>query len=476
MNHPNPPDYGSGPVNFTGAGKDAGPFAAFDNTINYQNMIRYQMVTQYNQSNPTQYNMPPSMQAKILQDSRYSYGVPGGQDASYYNRQADLNRTSYAAAIASGTVNMTAWGIAAAGAAGLGFGAAGALPYAGGAATAVIGGGIGAAAMGLLAPIAATIPIGMMVGKKLEDITTRQKYMHTIALDLQMNRDKMGMGGLSYDQATGAGRNVTDFMMDKGYFDPSQKMKIHQIGISSGMLSAAGAKAGSTQQYEKNFKELVKATEDIVKVMQTTIEGGMSLIKEVNQIGFKTLPQVKSQIRGAKAFGAATGLGFQNMMQIGEAGALSVQGTPWKASVGASMHQMGAMAAHAVAAASPAGAFAVEKVGGVAQAGAVVARAQMNMMSSGIGTRMAAYAMNPDGTINEGRMNTLLSGKPSAYEIVSGANRVGYQMGTSRVRFDMFKEDMMNQMSDVQRAQFFNVGFNKWRGGRGGSALDQAAA
>lgn len=324
----------------------------------------------------------------------------------------------------------------------------------------------------MLPALAATIPIGMSISNRMNQNLDRQKFMHSIALDLEQNRGRLGMSGLTYDQATSGGRAVSDMMMnDKGkFFNREQMHRIAKIGTAEGMLD----NSGSINNYKRNVKDLIEATEDVVKTLQTTIEGGMSIIKEVNQIGFKTLPQVKAAIRTAKAAGTSTGIGMQNMMQVGAAGARAVQGTPWKASVGASMFQMGAVGASAVAAASPAGAYAVERAGGVAQAGASIAAAQMNMMQSGIGSRMAAYAMNPNGTMNEGKLKTLLSGAPSAYQIVMGANETGYQMGSNRVRFGMFKADMLNQLSDTERSQFTGVMFDKWREGRGGGALNQA--
>lgn len=328
---PNPPEYGQGPANFANQA-DAGPFSAFDNTINYQNMMRYQMVTQYQQQQTTPYNLPPSMQRKILTDPRYSYGVPEGQNSDYYNRQSELNRTAYSGAITTGALGMGAWSAAGAAMAAAKFG--GMTAFGG--------------SMLLSAPITA------MISNRVNETMERQKYMHSIALDLRANREKLGMSGLSYDEASALGGSLAGMMMEKtgtfgqkqaGFFNAEQMSRIHKIGVSGGLINAAGPRSGTIGQYEKNFKELVKTTEDIVKVLNTTIEGGMSIIKEMNQIGFTTLPQIRSQIKGAKAIGGATGLGFQNTMQLGAAGAQAVQGTPWNASVGASMYQMGAVAA-----------------------------------------------------------------------------------------------------------------------------------
>lgn len=457
---PNSPQYGQGPVNFANQA-DAGPFASFDNTINYQNMLRYQMVTQYQQQQATPYNLPPSMQRRVLTDPRYSYGVPEGQDPAYYNRQAELNRTAYAGALTTGALGMPAWGAAGVAMAAMKFG--GITAFGG--------------SMLLSAPITA------IIASRVNQTMERQKYMHSIALDLQQNREKLGMSGLSYNEASALGGSMADMMMEKtgafgqkqaGFFNAEQMSRIHKIGVAGGMMSAAGPRSGTIGQYQRNFKELVSATEEIVKTLQTTIEGGMSIIKEMNQIGFTTLPQIRSQIKAAKAIGGATGLGFQNTMQLGAAGAQAVQGTPWNASVGASMYQMGAVAASTIAGASRQSAYAVDRVGGVAQAGAVIANAQMNILQSGIGTRIAAYAMNPDGSMNQGRLNAMLSGRVSAYQTVSGANNTGYAMGQDRVRFGMFKADMLNNLSDTERAGLTRQAFRMWGAERYGSLENKA--
>jgi len=446
---PTPPPYGQGPANF--AGQPMGPFAPFNNQIDYQAMMRYQMVAQYQQQQPTQYNLPQQMQRQVLTDPRYSYGVQGGLDPSYYNRQASLNRTAYAGAITTGALSSAAWSAVAAPLAAAGF----------------------AGSSVFLPAMALTAPITNMIAGRVDQNLTRQKYMHSIAMDLQQNRDRLGMSGLTYNQATAGGAMAAGMMLDdKGkFFSKEQMMRIHKIGLSEGMLN----QSGSVSRYTRNLKDLIDSTEEIVKALQTTIEGGMSIIKEVNQIGFKTLPQVRSAIRMAKAGGTATGIGMQNMLQIGAAGAQAVQGTPWTAATGASMFQMGAVNAAAIANASSAGARAVERAGGVGQAGAGIASFQMNVLQSGIGTRMAAYAANPDLTVNQGRLRNLLSGNVSGYQIVSGANQAGYAMGANRVRFDMFKEDLLNQMSDQDRARAAKVAFNEWRRGRGGGGLNQAA-
>jgi len=457
MAPPTPPPYGTGPANFANPSGNEGPFSPFDNTINYQNMARYQMVTQYNQYQPIpSFSYPLAQQRKMLLDSRYSYGDTYGiyDTAAYYNRNAALQRTAYSAAIGSSAANWMAWGAASAGTAAAGIG------------------GI----TGFFAPLILTSPLSSIITKRAQETLDRQKYMQSIALDLQINRERLGMRGITYNEASSAGMVISNWMMsEKGrFFNPEQMLRIQKIGIASGLLTAGGRNAGTIQQYVQNVKDLISATEDIVKTLQTTADGALSLMKELNNTGFTSLNQIKQQVKMAKAIGGMTGIGTQNAFQLGAAGAQAVQGTPWNAAVGASMFQMGGVAARAISASSAQGAYAVERAGGIAQAGAIIAGTQMNILQSAIGTRMAAYIMNPNGTLNQNRLSELLAGKPTAYQVVSGANATGFAMGQDRVRFEMFKGDLWNQLSDTERISLTRQAFRLWGQGRYGSLENKA--
>jgi len=451
-----PPEFGYGPVNFARPGH-IDPFAAFDNRIRYNDMIRQQMISQYQQGAVQPTSMTLAQQRHIAMDPRFQYGVPGGQDPRHYQRQAELRRMGTGTAIAKTAMDIGSWGPAAA---------------IGGA---TIGGIGGAVAF----PIVATAAALYMPMRGINNAMARQTFMHGMAADIEQYRDQLGFrGGLSYNQATNLAGSMQRNMYQGGFFNPGQQSQIHKIALSNKMISARGGGApGSLRQYERNFEELRETTEEVVKLLQTTIEGGMSVIKELQQTGFGGMRQVKSQIRQAKAFGGITGLGAQNMMQIGAAGARAVQGTPWAANVGATMYQSGAAQAATMARMGPAGAYAVQRAGGVAAAGGALANAQMNVLSSGMGTKAVAYAMNASGTVDQGRMARLMGGKVGAYEMVVGASERGYAMGPSgRVMFELNKEDVLNQMSDIGRTQMVNRVFQAWGQGRYGTNQAKAVA
>lgn len=453
---PMPPDYGYGPVNYANQGGND-PFGAFDNRIRYNDMVRHQMVSQYQQEVVRPSTMTLSQARQVATERRFQYGVPGGQDPRFYERQAELSRMAYGSSLSKGMLDIGMYGLAEAGLTAAGVGTIGAFTL----------------------PIAATLAPMHFINKGVQNSLERRKFVHGIAADVEQYRDRLGFkGGLSYSQATRLGTSLQESMYEPGqFFSKSQQMDIHKIGLSNNLINAAGKgmSSGTISQYKKNFEELRDTTEEVVKLLQTTVEGGMSVIKELQQKGFGNIRQIRQQVVQAKALGGMTGLGAQNMMQIGAAGAQAVQGTPWSANVGASMYQIGAAEAATMVSSGAAGAYAVKRVGGVAAAGATIGNFAMNMMQSGIGTKLAAYAMKGDGSVDEDRLQRVLSGKASGYEIVTGANRVGYAMGENRVRFGMFKEDLLNQMSDKERTQMVTAGFNAWSKQRPYSSLENKA-
>lgn len=446
-----PPIEGYGPAD-AGYSGSLSPFSAFDNRIRYNDMIRKQMISQYQQSTVRPSTMTLAQQRQVASDPRYQYGVPGGQDPRQYQRQAEISRKAFGASLASTTLDIAGWQTASAVVASAGIA------------------GFSAFAI----PFAATAGAGYLLNKGVDHAMDRQRFMHSIAGDVEMYRNNLSFNNLlSYGDATKLGKNISGNMFrNEGFFSVEQMNKIHKIGLSNNMVSAKGGGAGSSgtlKQYEKNVDELTKTTEEVVKLLQTTIEGGMSVMKELQQTGFGSMGGIRNQVRQAKAFGNMTGLGAQNVMQIGAAGASAVQGTPWAANVGASMYQSGAAQASYMSQLGSGQAYAVQRAGGAVGAGGVIARTNMNILSSGMGTAATSYAMNADGSTDQARMARLLSGDASAYEIVTGGAQRGYEMGQGgRVLFERNKADMLNNMNDIGRTQMVNRLFQQWSTNRPG--------
>jgi len=441
------------------------PFSALTQSIEYANQMRYQAVTQYQQSMIT----PPAalslqMQRRIATQSRYQYGVQGGQDTRILQRQLEAKRAGFGGGLYEGAAGMATWAVGdfAMKSIGLtGFNMAGAMG--------LVGSGVLGAAL------------AYPVIKSVQNTMERQKYMHNIAADVEMYRDKLGFnGGLSMSQATALGGTLGGEMFKKGgFFNKEQQMQIHKIAVSNDLISARGQgnESGTIHQYTKNFKELIKTTEMIVKTLQTTKEGALATMSDLNKrSGFSTMSQIQSQVIQAKALGNMTGIGSQNALLLGVAGANATQGTPWATSTGAGMYQYGAFNAGMLARGG-AGAYAVERAGGVAQAGATLANIQMNSLMNGpIAMRFAAYAMNNDGSLNKGRMTDLLRGNVSPEQVVSGSGDRGVGMGVSgRVLFNRNKAKLFNQMSPELLDRASRMEFELWSRNRGDASLEAKA-
>ena len=452
-----PPD-AYGPINKDRPG-NIDPFAKFDNYIRYQDMVRYQTISQYEQSSITPQSLSWYQQRGAAQGA-YQYGTGDDSTSRYYQRQREMARMGRMGGILSGAATFA--------------------PVA----TITMGGlvtGIGISAV-------AAIP-GIYIARGVDRTIERQRLMQEMAVDLDQRRSSLGFNSsLSYNDSTNlASRMLQNMGPGPGegrlggsqpFFNREQGLRIHKIALANNMMNARGfgADSGTMKQYEKNFKDLTKTTEDVVKLLQTTIEGGMSVIKNLQQSGFRTMKDVNAQIRQAKAFGGLTGLGAENMMQVGAAGAQAVQGTPYSAMVGANMYQQGATQAGMMARGSMAGQHLIDRVGGVGAAGAAIGRFHMNIFSSGMGTKLAAYMMNPDGTMNQDRLNRVTSGKVGVDEMIRGAGDRAYAMGAARASFEEKKMMLYNDPTTKgwERDAMTTGLFNMWRKNKPSSVEDQA--
>lgn len=431
----NQPNTGAGPANWAG-GDPASPNSPFNSTMNYSDMAKQSVVSSYNQP----FQMP--LYNSIMGQERYSYGVPAGQNVAGYNRQAEINRISYSAAVANAGVGLASW-------------ASGAM------AGAVFGGIPGFA----ISMAASSLPPFSSITSAVNRVAEQQRYSSSIARDVEMYKDRSGLGNISYNQASIlGGRMASGMFKPMQFFSAPQQMDIYKGALANDLLSASGRgmDSGTISQYSKNFEKLLDTTKMIIKTLNTTASGAMSLMKELKDAGFTNMDAIRSQVIQAKGFGTYTGMGAQNMMQLGMAGSQAVAGTPWAPNVGASMYQTGAVSAASIARGSPAGEYMVRRMGGVAQAGAAIGNFQMNVLSSNYGSKAAAYMMNTDGSVNQGKMNQLMNGGVTGYDMVMGASKTGYNMGFNKMLFPFYKEDLYNNMNDVQRGVVTQRTFEAW--------------
>jgi len=436
----------------------------------YEDMARYQMISQYQQNLTNPESKFSYYQAQRVQSgARFQYGLGENQpDVRFYRRQAELSRSAFGASVSGAVANQLSYEAAA-----MGVGVAAAAGVA-------TGGAVGA----FLLPMAIAAAPMYFINKGINNNLMRQRTMQTMAADIEQYRSNLGMPNLSYGSATQLGQNLMGNAFNNGqFFNPQQQMDVLKTALANDMLTSKtkGSGVGDMRTFEKNFKELLSTTEMVVKTLKTTKEGGLAVIKEMQQQGFGTMGQVQAGIASAQAYGKMTGLGTQNLLQIGAAGAAAVQGTPWSAPVGAAMYQTGAAMAGAMARNGPAMNQTVQMAGGVAQAGATLARVQMATLQSGLGSKVVAYAMDSKGNIDNGRLTRLMSGQVSGYEINMGAAGTGYQMMMSgdKVLFQRKKAELLNRIAETNPeyiSRMFQSGFTGWASSRRGNTEQQAQA
>jgi hypothetical protein len=433
---------------------------------NQEDMMRYQMISQYQQNitNPQARYASNQMQ-QVMSANRFQYGVGENQPENrFYRRQAELKRSAFSSSLTGVVASQAAFELSSVG-----------LTAAG------IGGGFMG---GMVAPALMAVAPMYFINKGIQNSLERQRVMQGMSADIEQYRSNIGMPNMSYGTANQLGNNLMGSAFNKGqFFNPQQQMDVLKTALSNDMLTSKGKgmATGDIQTFQKNFKELLSTTEMIVKTLKTTKEGGLAMIKEMQQQGYGTMGQVQTGVAKAQAYGNITGLGSQNLLQIGAAGAAAVQNTPWMASAGAGMYQTGTALAGIMARSGAKNNQTIQMAGGVAQAGATIANAQMNVLQSGMGSRVMAYVMNSKGELDTGRFNRLMRGGVSGYEVNMGAANTGHglMMSGDRVLFERKKNELLNQMANsnpefIGRAT--QATFQAWGANRRGSTAAQAQA
>ena len=420
--------------------------SGMDNNIRYQDQLEVQKINQYHDAMEAQQRQMAANRTIGAMSPRM-YGHGSDELASrLYRRQSYLSSQSAIGGVTKGVTDLSSYQAASFGLSKVGGLAGFALPM--------------VVANVAAKPIIRGIDNGM---------NNHRDAMGTAA-DFDVYRNSLGFkGGMSFQQSTAAGYAMRSEMGKSNFFSKGEMERIHKIGMSNGMLnSLGGADSGTMKQYKENFQKLSKTTEEIVKTMKTTIEGGMSVMKELQSAGFSGAG-LQNQVKSIAASAKANGTSVQNVMSQAAQGAAAVQGTPWSTSTGASLYTHGMTQAHNMTN-SASGARAVSRAGGAGQAGATIANALASQMSSGFGTKYAAYMMNNDGTLNRDRLEKVMSNEASAIDIVNGAGSRGAAMGPSgRVMFESNKQKMYDAMSPDEMSKVSRSMFDQWSIGRGGT-------
>ena len=439
-------------------GQSTDPLSTPDNQVSYADITKFQLISQYQQQNQN-YPRSSARYTRMISAPRFQYGINNQQDINFYSRQMETSRNVYSSGIAKGLFDYASYGMASS------------------ALTAV---GVGGAA-GFFAPMAIPIAPLFFINKGIDRTLERQRAMQQISSDIEQYREKIGLPNLSYNQASALGSNLASSIFSRGqFFDPQKQQEILKYGLSNDMLSgkSRGMASGDIKTFEKNFKELLDTVAKVSKTLKVTSDGALSVIKEMQMGGFGNMNQISGAITSAKAFGSMSGLGTQNMLEIGKSGALSVLGTPFTAASGASMYMANAaMAGYMARGNNLETTKSVQMVGGIGQAGGILAQTQMNFLMSGVGARVLASVMDKNQHLDINAFNNLLTGNQSGHEIIARAaqNAHGWSSG-GRVMFARNRAEIANQLAEdpIALAKTFMKGYEAWGSNRRGDYEQQA--
>ena len=277
----------------------------------------------------------------------------------------------------------------------------------------------GAVGMGIGGLIAA--PVTELVERGVE----RRRWANDISRDLDEYSGRWTQGrGFGAINNNALGREMMEEMTTRRpgeFFRAEDQLKINKMGLASGLL-----RGNDIGEYKKNFEDLKKNAKDIVQLLNTTIEGGMSVMKEMQGAGFRTPGMMSRQIQQAAGYGMVSGMGTQNMLGIGMAGAQNAIGTGWSPAAASNMYMTNAT--NLTLAAQNNGQIQRDVVGlgGIANATAGVSNTAMNIMASGMGLRMMTAVMDPTShLVNRDLLEKVSQGKMGAEEIISRSSRYG---------------------------------------------------
>lgn len=440
------------------------PFAAAGTSMiqDYAFMKQQKELEQYQQLIQQPAQMSPSMQSRIAYDPQFNFGMVGGQAQMYdqVQRNAMIGGTALAL---TGATAAAAWPL-------FNMGGAIAKPILGAMAPRLMAssmGGIIGGASGFMLGGALTAPIYALAQKGID----RARIASDIQGDIEdySSRWTSGVGfGRSATKSL-ASEMMRDMSSPGQFFRTEDQLKVHKMGLASGML-----KGRDTGEYKRNFESLKQNAQDIIQMLNTTIEGGMSVMKELSGAGITSPAAMRNMVSQARGMGAASGIGTQNALSLGAAGAMAARGTGWSPMAMANAYQSNAVTVANMAQNSAAMNNAVIGMGGVSQAAAAMANIQANVFRSGMGIQSMAAILDPTTKgVNAKAFEQFASGNMGVFGISSRAGAFG--MNThNRVLFEKYQMNAINKMSEEQKAHFYRGIYRSYASTRGG--MNEASA
>jgi hypothetical protein len=413
-----------------------------------------------------QYKTPTSLTRSALSMMGLS-NVPRGTLASdyYYEIAGDLGERLAGGGIGAG---VTAAGLAVGTPVGMVGGAAtgAALGSILGPPGMVVGGAIGTIAGALLGGI----------GADQLNASVAQRREITNYLEASSFR-WVGAGGPMTNARQGSGLNtrarqqVIDSMREIDIKDPSldtsDLFNVLKESTRMGLLSGTRDIEG----FKKSFKDIVDSVKTVSKVLHTSLEEGLSVIKDMRGIGVMPA-DVQKLVIEAESVGKVTGRTGREVMQFGFQGAELFRGTGVQMSIG---YQANVMNLSAVRAAQDAGLLSQEAI---AQAGGVEALAARSTVAGlqfaqsavgrGYGATFFNPAMGPAGFDPSAFMNQIIGGgsftdaaMKAAQNLSTPGSIMKYEEYQPKFMSEVGKQfggrglEIMQRSEAVKRAKFY---------------------
>ena len=233
-------------------------------------------------------------------------------------------------------------------------------------------GGMIAGAAGLLGSIALPMA-GMAVGGSIMDaVSQRRDIQNTLEASSfrfvgagSTMADPRGISGMSRQNR----QQVTDLIRQMDVQDPTMNTQDLTTILSRSTQLGMFAGTSNMSDFKKKFKDITESVKSVVSVLHTTLEEGLSVMKDLKGIGIDP-NQVKSIVQQADMTGRMAGRTGMEMLTAGMQGAELFRGTGISMQIGAQANMMNLAA---VRAARDAGTLSQEVV---AQAGGEEALSQ----------------------------------------------------------------------------------------------------
>lgn len=215
--------------------------------------------------------------------------------------------------------------------------------------------------------------------------------------------------GVSRDIAKMANRSTIS-QSQSWLGSPSDQLELSNLALQGGAKYGLFSGTTDTDSFKKEFSELTRVIRDVANTLRMSREEIVPLIAEMRQGGFYGASSAQSGILAGSGMAYGAGLNFGSMHEAGLRGAAIFRGTGVPAQFGyqtaqASLFQVSRMQQMGMV--SP---EVINQLGGRSGAADALTQGTAMFTQGPLGRASVAMLMDGQGGINQGALNTMLSG------------------------------------------------------------------